>query len=267
MVPERAMGDERPRIGHVLRRISKMVSESNDKRATALADLRSAEEGDPFRILIGTVLSHRTRDESTSKATERLFSVYKTPQELANADPQSVRELIRVVGFYNVKTRNVMRVAKQIVDEFGGKVPDDMESLLTLHAVGRKTANCVLVYAFNQPAIPVDIHVNRIANRLGLVQTKTPVETELELMKTVPKKYWLELNELFVRFGQTTCKPVRPMCEICTLTAECRYYREVVLPRRRAASADAATASPSRSDRTPSTGRSPVSRSAGRPAG
>jgi endonuclease-3 len=265
MVSERAMGDERPRIGQVLRRISKMVSESKDKRATALADLRSAEEGDPFRILIGTVLSHRTRDESTSKATERLFSVYKTPQELANADPRSVRELIRVVGFYNVKTKNVMRVAKQIVDEFGGKVPDDMESLLTLHAVGRKTANCVLVYAFNQPAIPVDVHVHRIANRLGLVQTKTPEETELELMKTVPKKYWLELNELFVRFGQTTCKPVRPMCEICTLTAECKYYREVVLPGRR--SGAAATASPSRSDRTLSTGRSPVSRSSGRPAG
>jgi endonuclease-3 len=231
MVPERAMGDERPRIGHVLRRISKMVSESKDKRATALAELRSAEEDDPFRILIGTVLSHRTRDESTSKATERLFSVYKTPEQLANADPKSVRELIRVVGFYNVKTKNVIRVAKQIVSEFGGKVPDDMESLLTLHAVGRKTANCVLVYAFNQPAIPVDVHVHRIANRLGLVETKTPEETELALMKTVPKKYWLELNELFVRFGQTTCKPVRPMCEICTLTAECKYYREVVLPR------------------------------------
>jgi endonuclease III len=174
------------------------------------------------------------------------------------------------VGFYNVKTKNVMRVAKQIVEEFGGKVPDDMESLLTLHAVGRKTANCVLVYAFNQPAIPVDVHVHRIANRLGLVQTRTPEETELELMKTLPRKYWLELNELFVRFGQTTCKPVRPMCEICTLTAECRYYREVVLPRKRPAAAAAATAtaaSPSRSDRTPSRGRSQVSRSSGRPAG
>ena len=268
MVPERAMGDQRPRIDYVLRRIGRMVSESKDKRATALAELRSAEEGDPFRILIGTVLSHRTRDESTSRATERLFSVYKTPEELAGADPGSVRELIRSVGFYNVKTRNVMRVAKQIVDEFGGKVPDDMESLLTLHAVGRKTANCVLVYAFNQPAIPVDIHVHRIANRLGLVQTETPEETELELMRTVPKKYWLELNELFVRFGQTTCKPVGPRCDICTLTADCKYYREVVFPRKKQAAPAAIVAlSPSRSDRTQSRGRSPVSRSSGRPAG
>jgi endonuclease III len=230
MVPERAMGYERPRIGYILRRIGKMVSASKDKRATALAELRSAEDDDPFKILIGTVLSHRTRDESTSKATERLFSVYDTPQKLANADPKSVRELIRVVGFYNMKTKNVIRVANQIVDEFGGKVPDDLESLLTLHAVGRKTANCVLVYGFNKPAIPVDTHVHRISNRLGLVQTKTPEETELELMKTVPKRYWLELNELFVRFGQTTCKPVGPRCDICTLTASCRYYREVVLP-------------------------------------
>ena len=121
-------------------------------------------------------------------------------------------------------------MATQVVEEFGGRVPDDLESLLTLHAVGRKTANCVLVYGFNKPAIPVDTHVHRIANRLGLVQTKTPEQTEEELTKTVPKRYWLELNELFVRFGQTTCKPIGPRCDICTLTANCRYYREVVAP-------------------------------------
>ena len=249
------MGDKRPRIGYVLGRMAKMVSSSKDKRATALAELRSSEGDDPFRVLIGTVLSHRTRDESTSKATERLFSVYDTPEKLANADPKKVKELIRVVGFYNVKTRNVIRVAKQVIHDFGGRVPDDMESLLKLHAVGRKTANCVLVYGFNRPAIPVDTHVHRIANRLALVKTRTPEETEAALTKTVPKKYWLELNELFVRFGQTTCKPVSPRCDICTLTASCRYYREAVLPRKRVA------ISPSRSDRTPSRERSPAFRS------
>jgi endonuclease-3 len=217
-------------IGQILKKISKMVSASKDKRATALAELKQAEAGDPFKILIGTVLSHRTRDESTSKATERLFEVYDTPEKLAKADVRKVKELIRSVGFYNVKSRNVIRVATQVVEEFGGRVPDDLESLLTLHAVGRKTANCVLVYGFNKPAIPVDTHVHRIANRLGLVQTKTPEQTEEELTKTVPKRYWLELNELFVRFGQTTCKPIGPRCDICTLTADCRYYREVVAP-------------------------------------
>lgn len=230
MAQQRAVGDKRPSIGFLLGRIRKMVESSEDRRATALGQLRSTEGADPFRILIGTVLSHRTRDESTSVASERLFSVYDTPEKLADADPETVRKLIRSVGFYNVKTKNVIRVAKQIVSEFGGRVPDDMEDLLKLHAVGRKTANCVLVYGFNKPAIPVDTHVHRIANRLGLVETKTPEETEKELTKCVPKKYWLELNELFVRFGQTTCKPVGPRCDVCTLTGVCKYYREVVAP-------------------------------------
>jgi endonuclease III len=228
MVSERAMGDTGPSIGQILKKISKMVSTSTDRRATALAELKQAEAGDPFKILIGTVLSHRTRDESTSKATERLFEVYDTPEKLAKADVRKVKELIRSVGFYNVKSRNVIRVATQVVEEFGGRVPDDLESLLTLHAVGRKTANCVLVYGFNKPAIPVDTHVHRIANRLGLVETKTPEQTEEELTKKVPKRYWLELNELFVRFGQTTCKPIGPKCGVCTLSANCKYYREVV---------------------------------------
>jgi len=230
MASQRSVGYKRPRIGIVLRRMGRMVSASTDKRATALAELREVEESDPFKVLIGTVLSHRTRDESTSKATESLFSVYHTPQELANARVNQVRELIRSVGFYNVKSRNVIKVARQIVTDFNGKVPDDMESLLSLHAVGRKTANCVLVYGFNKPAIPVDTHVHRIANRLGLVKTKTPEETEEELTKSVPRKYWLQLNELFVRFGQTTCKPIGPKCATCLLKSGCDYYRNVVEP-------------------------------------
>jgi endonuclease III len=231
MASQRAMVDKRHRIDIVLKMMERMVSTSTDRRATTLAELRDVEEGDPFKVLVGTVLSHRTRDESTSKATERLFSVYDTPDKLAHADPGRVRELIRSVGFYNMKTRNVIRVAKQIVDQFGGKVPDDLDGLLKLYAVGRKTANCVLVYGFNKPAIPVDTHVHRIANRLGLVETKTPEQTEVELTRTIPKKYWLRLNELFVRFGQTTCKPVGPRCSICLLRSECKYYREVVDPR------------------------------------
>jgi len=231
MASQRTVGDKGPSIGTVLKKIDKMVASSKDKRATALAELKEAEAGNPFKILIGTVLSHRTRDESTSKATERLFEVYDTPEKLANADVRKVKGLIRSVGFYNMKSRSVIRVAKQVVEDFGGRVPDDLEKLLTLHAVGRKTANCVLVYGFNKPAIPVDTHVHRIANRLGLVETKTPEQTEEELTRTVPKRYWLDLNELFVRFGQTTCKPIGPRCDICTLTASCRYYREEVVPR------------------------------------
>ncbi|HUI23478.1 MAG TPA: endonuclease III [Nitrososphaerales archaeon] len=211
-----------------------MVYGSTDKRATALAQLQDTTGGDPFRVLISTILSHRTRDENTTRATENLFSVFKTPAQLAKADPGVVRRLIRPSGFYNMKTKNIMRAAKQLVEEFGGKVPDNVEDLLKIHSVGRKTANCVLVYAFNKPAIPVDTHVHRISNRLGLVRTKKPEETEMELVKVVPKRYWLDLNDLFVRFGQTTCKPIGPRCYSCTLTRTCVYYRKIYAPKHKA---------------------------------
>lgn len=208
-----------------------MVYGSTDKRATALAQLQESEAGDPFHVLIGTILSHRTRDENTTKATNNLFSRYRNVNELANADVNVVRRLIRPAGFYNVKAKNIIRVSKQLIEEFGGEVPSDLDELLELHSVGRKTANCVLVYGFNKPAIPVDTHVHRISNRLALVTTKTPEQTEEALVARVPKRYWLELNDLFVRFGQTTCKPIGPKCGSCTLRPVCRYYAEVVLPR------------------------------------
>jgi len=232
MVPKGALGDRRRlSIGRTLRRIRLMVYGSKDERATALAQLQDVEKGDPFRILIGTILSQRTRDENTTRASENLFSRYRTAEDLARADIETVRKLIRPSGFYNVKARNIIRVSRQLLDEFGGRVPDDEESLLRLHSVGRKTANCVLVYAFNRPAIPVDTHVHRISNRLGLVDTKKPEETEARLVASVPKKYWLDLNDLFVRFGQTTCKPISPRCEKCTLRGECRYYQTEVAPK------------------------------------
>jgi endonuclease-3 len=211
-----------------------MVYGSTDKRATALAQLKDTAGGDPFRVLISTILSHRTRDENTTRATENLFSVYRTPEELARADPGVVRKLIKPSGFYNMKTKNIMKAARQVAEEFGGRVPDNEEDLLKIHSVGRKTANCVLVYAFNKPAIPVDTHVHRISNRLGLVKTKKPEETEAALVRSVPKRYWLELNDLFVRFGQTTCKPVGPHCGTCTLAPSCLYYRTVYAPKHKA---------------------------------
>jgi endonuclease III len=232
LVQERALGNrKRLGISGILREMRRMVHGSTDKRATALAQLQETEGGDPFRILIGTILSHRTRDENTTKATENLFSRYKTPADLADAEPSEVRKLIKPAGFYNMKTKNIIKASRQLVSEFEGRVPDNEEDLLKIHSVGRKTANCVLVYAFKKPAIPVDTHVHRISNRLGLVKTKKPEETEAELVKSVPARYWLELNDLFVRFGQTTCKPVGPKCWVCTLRGSCPYYRDVVLPK------------------------------------
>jgi endonuclease III len=234
LVQEGALA-RRKRLGipALLRKMRLMVYGSTDKRATALAQLQDSEGGDPFRILIGTILSHRTRDENTTRATENLFSKYKTPAQLAGADPDAVRRLIRPAGFYNVKARNIIRAANQLVDEFGGRVPDNEVDLLKIHSVGRKTANCVLVYAFKKPAIPVDTHVHRISNRLGLVNTKSPEDTEQVLVRTVPRRYWLELNDLFVRFGQTTCKPIGPRCSSCSLTASCPYYRNLAAQKRK----------------------------------
>ncbi len=224
-------GEQRD-IGHILREIRGMVARSRDPRATALAELKDVEDGDPFMILIGTILSQRTKDEVTSKASAKLFKRFKTPRQLAGADSEEVARMIKPVGFYPTKSKTIVEVAKRLVRDFGGRVPDDIDRLLTLPSVGRKTANCVLVYGFEKPAIPVDTHVHRISNRLGLVTTKTPEQTETELVKTIPRRYWLRLNDSFVRFGQTVCRPIGPRCEVCTLQGECRYFVEVVRPGR-----------------------------------
>ncbi len=201
-----------------------------------MTEVSDREDRDPFKILIATVLSHRTKDEVTSKAAERLFAKYPDVASLARGNLMQISALIKPVGFYNTKARRVKEIARVLREKYAGEVPESMEELLTLPAVGRKTANCVLVYAFQKPAIPVDTHVHRISNRLGLVTTKTPEETEMALTDTIDRRYWLEINDLFVRFGQTVCKPVGPRCEICTLKGGCRYYREVVAPKLLAAS-------------------------------
>ena len=193
-------------------------------RITALRDLHDAQTG-PFSILIGTILSARTKDEATTKAVKILFSKYKNPKQLANAKVKDVEKIIKSIGFFHVKSKRIIEVAKIINTKYKGKVPADLETLLELPGVGRKTANCVLVYAFEKPAIPVDIHVHRISNRLGLVETKNPEETEQELMKKIKKKYWIEINDTFVMYGQNICKPISPMCNVCKIKKNCKYYK------------------------------------------
>lgn len=193
-------------------------------RMTALRELHDAEDGSPFSILIGTILSARTRDENTARVVRDLFAVYSTPAQLAAADPGDVERIIRPIGFYRVKAKRIIDVARVILDEYGGVVPDDIDRLTSLPGVGRKTANCVLVYAFEKPAIPVDIHVHRISNRLGLVSTKAPEETEAELTRKVPKEHWLRINDTFVMYGQNICKPISPMCGVCRISSLCAYY-------------------------------------------
>lgn len=196
-------------------------------RMTALRELHEAETGGPFSILIGTILSARTRDENTARVVRDLFKVYPAAGDLARAKVRDVEKIIKSIGFYRVKSRRIIEVAKIIYTRYNGRVPEDLESLVELPGVGRKTANCVLVYAFEKPAIPVDIHVHRISNRLGLVRTKTPEETEQALMKKVPKRFWLDINDTFVMYGQNICKPVSPMCGVCRIKKNCEYFRRV----------------------------------------
>lgn len=209
----------------ILKGMMKTMNSVRPPRMTALRELHEAETGGPFSILIGTILSARTKDESTTKVVKVLFSNYKNANALASAKVKDIEKIIKSIGFYHVKAKRIIEVAKIIDSEYNGKVPDDLQKLLELPGVGRKTANCVLVYAFDKPAIPVDIHVHRISNRLGLVDTKTPEETEMELMKRVPKKFWLEINDTFVMYGQNICKPISPMCEVCQIKKNCKYYK------------------------------------------
>lgn len=209
----------------ILSGMIKTMNAVNPPRITALEELHQSESYGPFSILIGTILSARTRDESTAKVVRKLFGKYKNAKQLANAKLLDVEKIIKSIGFYHVKAKRIIGVAKIIDSEYHGKVPDNFENLLSLPGVGRKTANCVLVYAFDKPAIPVDIHVHRISNRLGLVNTKMPEDTEFELLKTIPKKYWLQINDTFVMYGQNICKPITPMCDVCKITGFCKYYK------------------------------------------
>lgn len=209
----------------ILRGMTNTMNSVKPPRMTALRALHEAETGGPFSILIGTILSARTKDESTTKVVKVLFSKYKNAKQLANAKLKDVEKIIRPIGFYHVKSKRIIEVAQIINSQYKGIVPDDLDTLVKLPGVGRKTANCVLVYAYEKPAIPVDIHVHRISNRLGLVNTKTPEDTEQELMKKVPKKYWIDINDTFVMYGQNICKPITPMCDVCKIKRNCKYYK------------------------------------------
>ncbi len=211
-------------VGIIIKKMEQALNREKPPRLTALRGLQMEEQRDPFKILIGTILSARTRDENTTRAVNRLFARFKTPQDLASADIDEVKKIIHSIGFYNVKAERIKQVSQTLVAKFGGQVPRDIDQLLELPGVGRKTANCVLVYAFDKLAIPVDVHVHRISNRLGLVSTKMPEQTELELSKLVDRRLWTKVNYTFVMYGQNICLPVKPNCKSCDLKKMCRYY-------------------------------------------
>jgi len=187
---------------------------------TAIAQVE-VEDHDPFRILIACLLSLRTKDETTGPAAARLFRLAATPEALLRLTPRQIERAIFPVGFYRTKARVLLGVCRDLMDRFGGTVPDDLEALLTLKGVGRKTANLVVTRGFRKPGICVDTHVHRIANRWGCVRTRSPEETEQALRARLPRRYWIEFNDLLVSFGQTICRPVSPYCSRCPIERLC----------------------------------------------
>ena len=181
----------------------------------------AAERRDPFRVLIACLLSLRTKDETTGPAAARLFALADTPEAMLRLPAQRIERAIFPVGFYRTKARVLLGVCRGLLERFGGQVPDEIDRLLTLKGVGRKTANLVVTQGFNKPGICVDIHVHRISNRLGYVKTKNPTETETALRKQLPRRYWIGYNDLLVSFGQNICHPVSPRCSECPVSPRC----------------------------------------------
>lgn len=177
---------------------------------------------DPFRILISTLLSLRTKDEVTTQASRRLFSRACSPEEMLQLSPEEIRKLIYPVGFYKRKAENILQVCQELIDQYDSQVPNDLEKLLDLSGVGRKTANLVLTLGFGKQGICVDTHVHRISNRLGYVQTKTPVQTEMALRNKLPPEWWIPINDILVAFGQALCKPISPWCNRCAVEKYCK---------------------------------------------
>ena len=184
--------------------------------------LNAQDSHDPYRVLISTILSLRTQDQTTAQASKRLFDRADTPQAMVQLDRQTVEQAIYPVGFYRTKALQILDISQRLLDEFDGIVPDDIETLITFHGVGRKTANLVLSEGYGLPAICVDTHVHRISNRWGYVKTKDPLATELALRKKLPKAYWIEYNSTLVALGQQVCKPTSPICSACPVAAFCK---------------------------------------------
>jgi len=181
----------------------------------------SGQARDPFKVLISCILSLRTQDRTTGKASERLYEIAPDVKKLARLPVEKIEKAIYPVGFYKVKADRIKNIASIIVKQYNSKVPDEIDELLKFKGVGRKTANLVVTLGYKKPGICVDTHVHRIANRWGYVETGTPDKTEFALREKLPQKYWLEINGLLVSFGQGICKPVSPICSQCSIARYC----------------------------------------------
>jgi len=192
-----------------------------EKQAAPIIEFIQAQTGSPFKVLVATILSARTRDETTTRVVRKLFATVRSPADLRRCTVAQIETLIFPVGFYRTKARHLKALGELLQRDFADRVPDTIDALCSLPGVGRKTANLVVTVAFDKHGICVDIHVHRISNRLGLLSTGTPLETEMELRRILPKRYWKSWNRQLVSFGQTLCTPRHPQCNRCPISAVC----------------------------------------------
>jgi endonuclease III len=192
------------------------------KWETPIVTLMAETYESPFRVLVSCILSLRTQDSTTAKASHRLFAVADSPKAMLRFTAKKIEKLIYPVGFYKTKAKNILEICRRLIDDYGGKVPDEIDELLKLKGVGRKTANLVVTLGYKKPGICVDTHVHRISNRWGYIQTKTSQKTEVALREKLPKQYWIEYNDLLVSFGQHLCRPISPLCSRCPVVKYCR---------------------------------------------
>jgi endonuclease-3 len=216
-MPSRKLLDNK-QITQVIKRLKVAMRDLPDPSVTLVGKKFKS----PFLVLISCLLSLRTRDETTLPACGRLFARADTMQGMLGLSVGEIQKLIYPVGFYKTKARRIHEICQDLIGRFGGQVPDDLELLLTLKGVGRKTANLVLTEGFGKPGICVDTHVHRISNRLGYVSTKTVYDTEFALRKKLPPQHWIEYNSLLVTWGQNVCKPISPRCSMCPVRDICR---------------------------------------------
>jgi len=202
-------------IDHVIRTLKRLIKQWEEP-------VVGHYKKDPFTTLIGCLLSLRTQDATTHGACQRLFRLARTPQAMLRLPTRVIERAIYPVGFYRTKARRLKEVCQALLDRYSGKVPDDLDELLSINGVGRKTANLVVTLAYHKPGICVDTHVHRITNRWGYVRTKTPEQTEFALRKKLPPRHWLILNDLLVTFGQNLCHPTSPWCSRCPLASVCK---------------------------------------------
>jgi endonuclease-3 len=201
--------------------IIRLLEKELERREIPIVSRLAEKRRDPFEILISTLLSLRTKDEVTAVATERLFALASTPEEMLRLSEEKIRKAIYPVGFYRKKAETIRSVCRDLIDRYHSRVPDALDELLTIKGVGRKTANLVVSLGFDGAGLCVDTHVHRISNRLGYVRTKAPEETEFALRKKLPPRYWSRYNTLLVAFGRNTCRPISPLCSTCPIARYC----------------------------------------------